>query len=191
MKYLWLSLVLLLAGCLSGLGAGDSQPLRFFSAALPQEPAVEVSGTSALRWDHLTASRHLRDRMVWRNGEVEFGYYETRRWTELPLVWVVRGLRSELLERHGVGETQEVSAPALDLELVGFEEQLVPHEARVALDLHLADAEGTTLLRARLEEREPIERDSGQAVARATRAALARLVTAAADEIAGALNAAR
>ena len=179
-----------LAGCLPGLGAGDPTPIRYFSA----EPArgtesVRVVDGLSLRLRRVTAAQHLRERMVWRASDVEYGFYETRRWTEQPLVWLESALSRELFEQHAVARSERASGHALDVHLVGFEEVLSPHGARVAIDLRLVQAGAEVLLERRVERRVAIDRDDPAAVARAATRALGEAVAEAADAIVAALMA--
>jgi uncharacterized lipoprotein YmbA len=177
-------------GCLSKLGAGDPTPIRFYSAA----PAVgEVTGDAAgepgpsLRMRRVTAAVHLRERMVWRADDVEYGFYESRRWTEQPAAWVEAALANELAGAHGVVCTEHVGALTLDVNLIGFEEVLSPHGARVGLELNLTSRDGAKLLATRVEANVPIARDEGGEVARSMRKALQDAVTEAATAVAAAL----
>lgn len=187
MRNLLLLFCLATTGCLSALGAGDPTPIRFYSAAPVAEKATTVTVGQVLRMRRVTAAVHLRERIVWRADDVEYGFYESRRWTELPTAWVEAALASELAGAHGIGRTERAGALTLDVNVIGFEEVLSPHEARVALDLHLESSGGDTLLAVRIEQRVPIGRDDGGEVARAMRQALQATVTQAAAAIAAAL----
>jgi ABC-type uncharacterized transport system auxiliary subunit len=174
--------------CLSGLGPGEPTPIRFFSAApSPATGGDRLDGLPTLRLRRVSAAAHLRERMVWRASDVEFGFYETRRWTEQPTVWVEQGLAGAL-EQEGVALTERAAGLALDVELVGFEEQLAPHLARVALDLSLTRAGAEVLLQRRVELMVAITRDDPEVVARAMASALAEALEEAAQAVAGTMS---
>lgn len=176
MKRLALICCLPLAACLAGLGPGDPTTIRFFSAAPAMEAGGErLEGLPAIRLRQVTAAAHLRERMVWRASDVEFGFYETRRWTEQPAVWVQRGLVAELAQ-HGVARTERANGLVLDVKLVGFEEVLAPHAARVAVDLSLSRAGAEVLLQRRVERAVAIGQDDSEAVARAMATALGEVL---------------
>lgn len=189
MRTLLLLSCLALGGCLSGLGEGDGTPIRFFSAQPDPDPkGVTASEGLELRVRHVTAARHLSDRMVWRASDAEFGFYESRRWTELPVRWVEAALVQELREGHGVMKTDGLSALILDVHLIGFEERLDPHSAEVSIQVAVSRPGAETLLDRRITRHVSIEEDSGDAVARATRMALSEAVQQAAGEIVRALG---
>lgn len=191
MKRLAILLLLPLAGCLSGLGAGDATPIRYFSAeaVIGSSGARPVEGAPALRLRPATAAAHLRERMVWRVSDVEYGFYETRRWTELPVAWLESALERTLFEEHGVTRSDRAAAPTLSVHLVGFEERLGPHEARVAVELRLGRPGGDVLLQRRVEASEPIGADDPVQVAQALARALEVVVEGAAGAAVAALMA--
>ena len=51
-----------------------------------------------LRLRHVRAAGHLKERIVWRHSDVEFGFHELRRWTQPPHRFVEQG-RPALTER--------------------------------------------------------------------------------------------
>ena len=106
--------------------------LRYFSPQTGLEPAAARTGPARarLRLGRLTTSAHLRYAIVHRDSAVESAPYQTLRWTETPDVYVRRSLVHELFDLRRVEQVLEGDAPALDVELVGFEE--VVHGARHA-----------------------------------------------------------
>lgn len=137
---------LALAGCLGDLG-GEPRRIRYFSPEwAPSERASRVDEGTTLRLRRVTGAAHLRDRIVWRTSEVEYGYYELNRWTEAPDAYVERGLATELFERRGFTRTEALDAPALDVRVAAFEEVISPHEARVALRIRLMGPDANALL---------------------------------------------
>lgn len=158
----------LLAGCLSGLG-GTPQRLRYFSAAAPPGGAGPVrEDVPPIRLRQVTAASHLGERMVWRLSGVEYGFYETRRWTEQPVAWVQAALARELFEKRGVRRTRALASPTLDVHLAAFDEVLQPERrAEVALVVRFYGPEGDAWLEHTLVRSEPVEGEDPADVAQA------------------------
>ncbi len=72
------------------------------------------------------------------NGAYQVGYYESRRWTERPDLYVRRSLERTLFQEQGMGEA--ANAPTLNVEVLRFEEVKTRalHAARVSLRLVLS-----------------------------------------------------
>ena len=182
--------IALLSLSLACIGPGDPQPIRYFSAevtpveaALATEPGTPEGG--ALRLRYVEAAGHLKERIVWRASDVEYGFYELRRWTEAPAVWLERALAHALFQARGFERTEAAAAPALDIELVAFEEYLGDaHEAHVAVELRLSESGGAALLEKRIERRVPIADVEPTSVARAVREGLAGVVAEVARAVA-------
>lgn len=128
-------LVIGLGGCLLPT---PPPPPRYFTpttaTAAPTEPPV------AVRLGFIRSPLHLREPITWRRAD-EFGFYEQRRWAELPATYVEHALSRELYasERPYAGIVD--GSPLVSVELRAFEEVLAPaHEARVALSVQVADA---------------------------------------------------
>lgn len=170
-------LLLALPACFS-LGPGSPQPIRYFSAAVsPQAVSAQPRNMPVLRLRHVTAAAHLRERMVWRNSQVEYGFYETRRWTEMPVAWLEQALARELFEVRGLHRTSAVATVTLDVHLAAFEEILYPeHLARVAVVVRLFSPQGQTLIERTLERSQPITDGGPEQVAEATSRALGELM---------------
>ena len=119
-----------------------SDPLRprYFT---PESGGAESAPTTApgfgpssaglsLRLGHISASTNLREQIVYRRSELELGYYEDRRWTERPEVYLRRALSHALFEQRGVVRAMSGPVPTLEVELVAFEEVRAPqHKARL------------------------------------------------------------
>ena len=152
---------------------------RYFT---PLEPVVATPGQTGprettgplLRLRRVSAAAHLRDRIVWRRSEVEFGFRELRRWTQPPAQLVERWLARELFERRGLRRALAGPHPTLEVEVQAFDEVLGPaHAARVQLLARLTDARGVSLHERTYDVERPLEgRDPG-AIARAMGEALA------------------
>ncbi|HEY3593834.1 MAG TPA: ABC-type transport auxiliary lipoprotein family protein, partial [Polyangiaceae bacterium] len=87
---------LLLGGCAL---TSKSDPLmpRYFDPDLSSLPtaAADTDGNPnapSLRLGRVTAGEHLRERIVYRQANRELGFYEERRWTENPDVYLRRAL---------------------------------------------------------------------------------------------------
>ena len=96
----------LLCACLLG---GRPEAPRYFrpepparvESALDGAPG-ERSTAPALRLHRVTSAAHLKERIVWRTSDVEFGFYDARRWTELPAHYVEQRLSRQLFEVRGL-----------------------------------------------------------------------------------------
>lgn len=181
-----LAAALLLPACLSALKPGDAPRVRYFSAVpVPGAVTARADEMPSLRLRHVGAAAHLRERMVWRSSEVEYGYYETRRWTDLPAAMLEEALARELFETRGLRRTEAALAHALDVELRAFEERTGEEPAaRVALVARLFDADGTALMERTFEASVAIEREEPAAIARAMSRALGEVVRTVASEVA-------
>jgi len=109
--------------------------------------------------------------MVYRDSSHEFGFYEDRRWTERPEVYLQRALEASLFEDGGMRRSLSSTAPTLTVDLVEFEEVRgsAPHvRLRVTYALH--DEQNVFFERTAAIER-PLE--GGADAARADRVAVA------------------
>jgi ABC-type uncharacterized transport system auxiliary subunit len=145
---------LLAAGCV----ARNAPEPRFFrpeipglqSSAVPLTvvpPSTPVASGRPLRIWAVGSAPYLRERIVWRSSPVEYGYYEQRRWNELPAVYVEDALISALRRTPGLVLADGLRDPTLKARVVGFEEVLAPqHLASVQVKVLLLDAKRRTLL---------------------------------------------
>ena len=161
-------------GCLS-----PSAPvaLRFYSIepALPETEGNE--STTRLRLRRVEGAQHLQNRIVWRRSDVEVGYHELDRWTELPVVYLREALEAQLFPSR-FQRTESGQAPALDVELRAFEAAREPARGvRVVLNAVLLSADGNALAERTIEVRKPTGSDGLAASARALREALQEAVT--------------
>jgi cholesterol transport system auxiliary component len=127
-------LSLLLGGCAL---TSKSQPIdvRWFSPerVRPRLTSATTAGTATpLELGRITASAHLREKMVFRDDAWEIGYADDLRWTERPDAYVRRELGRTLFEEGGFRRSVAGDgAPTLEIELVAFEE-LRAGDARLA-----------------------------------------------------------
>lgn len=120
---------------------------RFFSPELPASAApsrpIEERATgplTELRLGRITASAHIRERIVFRDSPYELGFYDDRLWTERPDAYLRRALSQALFEEQGLRSVVSGAAPVLDVELVRFEEVRKPqHVASGRITFSLRD----------------------------------------------------
>ncbi len=133
-----------------------AQAPRYFSP----EQASKTSATAApapleLRLGQVASASHLDERISFRLSGSEVGFYEDRRWTELPETYLRRALERELFEQRGLQRIVAGAAPTLDVELTAFEElRGKPLKARVTLIFSLRDERRSLLERSLELERE-------------------------------------
>lgn len=139
------------SGC-ALLGKSDALVIRYFTpeTTRPQLTSAPVAPTPAtgltLRLGRVTSGKHLRERMVYRDTAWELGFYEERRWTENPEVFVRHELDTKLFERAGIQRVVSGDAPTLEVEVLAFDElrfaparsgrvqlKIVVHDDRVVL----------------------------------------------------------
>jgi len=179
--------LLVLGGCL--LRTPD--PPRFFrpgSAAL--EAAAEdqadppAAGGIAIRLRGVRSEPFLRERIVWRVSEVEYGLYEQRRWIDLPAHYVEQALGRRLRATPGLRLTNDPQAGALHVDVLAFDDVLAPtHEANVTLAVTLEDRAHGRLLMRTLDARAGIENDDPASMAKAMGQALDDAVAQVADAV--------
>jgi ABC-type uncharacterized transport system auxiliary subunit len=165
-----------------------ADPPRFFrptSAMLDAADAAPPVGDGApVRLREVRAEPFLRERIVWRVSEVEYGSYEQRRWLDLPAHYVDRALAARLRTTPGLHLTDDLAAPALHVEVLAFEEVRSPqHEADVALAAALEDRTGAVLLRRTFAARVAVASDEPAALAKAMGEALDQAVAQVADGV--------
>jgi cholesterol transport system auxiliary component len=140
MKAFTLLFALSLAGC-SFFGKQAPLHPRYYD---PEPAAVSAGGAvsgKSMRIGHVVGASHLRERIAYREGERELGFYEQRRWTERPETYLRRALSRELFERRGVTQLVSGVAPTLEVELTDFSEHKTPtHSARAEARVLLVEA---------------------------------------------------
>jgi cholesterol transport system auxiliary component len=120
------SLVALTASCAL---LTKSEPLvpRYFTPELPETVATTSAGATApsglsVRLGNVGGSSYLKERVAYRDSGHEFGFYEDKRWTERPEVYLQRAIERSLFEERGLKRALSVSAPTLTVDLIEFEE---------------------------------------------------------------------
>jgi hypothetical protein len=185
-KAVGLLVVVAFSGCFL---PSPPEPPRFFSPSAPAEPRPPAArpAASGARLAIVRSPLHLREQMTWRRSGVEYGFYEQRRWAELPGTYVERALARELFAVQRIPNAGGPDAPVVTAELTAFEEVLAPaHEARVALVVTVADSH-CVRLRRNLAASSPLDDDDPVAVARGIGAALDEVVQAAGEAVRQAL----
>jgi cholesterol transport system auxiliary component len=175
----------LLCGC-ALLGKNAPVVPRYFTAEYARDGAPAGKRQDLrVRLGRVEAGTHLRERMAGRRSARELYFYEERRWSELPEVYLRRALASALYEERGLTETESPRALTLEVELLAFEEIDQPHEARLQALLVLREGE-RTLAQETITVEQPVAAGSGdeaRAVAEALSLSLQRGVKRIADRV--------
>ncbi|MEI9949049.1 MAG: ABC-type transport auxiliary lipoprotein family protein [Pseudomonadota bacterium] len=168
---------------------------RYFSP----EPATgtrspRTPGTFELRLGQVSSASHLDERIAYRVGGAEMGFYEDQRWTENPEAYLRRALERDLFEERGLSRIVTGGAPILDIELTAFEElRGQPTQARVAITFSLRDDRRSSLERSLDLTRPIVERagaDEAQRLAETLTRTLAEAVREVGDAVVENLRAA-
>lgn len=92
---------------------------RIRSAA---EPLAAPAQPVAVELGRVTSGAHLHEKIAYRDAAFEVGFYEDKRWTERPEVYVRRELARTLFEERGMRRALAGQAPVLEIEVLSFEE---------------------------------------------------------------------
>ena len=169
-----------------------SEPLtpRYFTlvdsndSSSVQPAAGPSEGAQRLALGRVSAGAPLRERILYRNGDHEVGYYDDRRWTERPDAYLRRALVETLFEKRGLQRVTSGAAPMLQAELVTFEE-IRGDQPRVRMQVVITlDDDRTTQLTETITVERPIKDVSGDEQANAVAAAFAEALHAGVAEIA-------
>ncbi len=163
--------LLVVAGLQGGCaltGKADALSPRYFS---PEQVATSQKATNPehleLQLGQVSSASHLDERIAYRLSGSEVGFYDDRRWTEIPEAYLRRALDRELFEQRGLERIVTGSAPTLDVELTAFEElRGKPGKARVTLSFSLHDERRSLLERSINVEREVTEQAGADPAAR-------------------------
>ena len=179
--------VLVLGGCLFRA----PEPARFFRPGSAMLDAVEPDGAGGraaegipVRVQSVRSDVFLRERIVWRVSPVEYGVYEERRWTDLPVHYVERALRTRLRATPGLRLTDDARAVAVHVDVLAFDDTFAPtHAANVVLAVRAEDPSRGRLFERTVEARAEIADDDPATMATAMGKALDDAVTEAADAV--------
>jgi uncharacterized lipoprotein YmbA len=153
-------------------------------AAVGDEADPPAAGGIAIRLRGVRSEPFLRERIVWRVSEVEYGLYEQRRWIDLPAHYVDRALRIRLRSTPGLRLTNDPRAVALHVDVLAFDDVLAPaHVAHVALALALENPARGPLLERTFEARVRIGNREPASMAKAMGEALDDAVAQVADAV--------
>ena len=161
------------------LGPQPAPVVRWLSAEPELREPSTKGGPGVLL--EVTAASHLDQRVTWRKGEVEHGFYELLRWTEPPAEYLRRALVNELHVADGRFPKRNGTDVRLAADFVAFEEDWVAGErrARARIDVRFDGFSGIEVYIVELEE--PIEGAEPTDLARALRALLSRAARSIAD----------
>jgi ABC-type uncharacterized transport system auxiliary subunit len=171
-----------IAGC-ALTSKSDPTLLRYYSVDAPRRrehpPGSPAAGSPPLqlRLGRVNAASYIRDRIAFRDSNVEVGYYDDLRWTEKPEAYVRRDLARAIFDDEGVQEIIGGVGPTLDVDVDSFEELREPKDAAVVqLSWQLRD-DTVVLLRRTVKVQRPLEespkdKPSQRALAMALSAAL-------------------
>jgi uncharacterized lipoprotein YmbA len=178
--------LVLLGGCL----ARDASAPRYFRPdAVSLDASVDPRAEGVpVRLRSVRAADFLRERVVWRSSEVEYGMYEQRRWIELPVRYVERAIEGTIARTPGLRLTDAARAATLEVYVSAFDELLAPvHAAAVELTASLRDERRALLFEQRFATREPIAGRDLTAVPQAMGRALDRVAADVAEAVAARL----
>ncbi|WP_438022020.1 ABC-type transport auxiliary lipoprotein family protein [Sorangium sp. So ce233] len=147
-KALWFALLLAVPGCAL---TSKAEPLtvRYFTPRWEASSRAPDRGSAdgpRLRLGRISSSSHLRNRIVYRSSDVEVAMYEDRRWTEKPEEYVRRALARALFEERPLVQAVSGGGPALDIELLAFDEVHRRGGRAARVTLHYAVQDDRTVL---------------------------------------------
>jgi cholesterol transport system auxiliary component len=192
----WLLLGLLLLGQQSACALtskAEARSPRYFNPQLAAGPHSRAAAQPfELRLGQVSSASHLDERITYRISAAEVGFYDDRRWTEIPEAFLRRALERELFEERRLSRVVSGVAPVLDVELTSLEEvRGKPNKARVTLTFSLRD-ERRSLLERSVQLEQPVSEQAGadpaQWLAQALAVTLAQAVQTVGGEVVGRLS---
>lgn len=141
--------LVLVSSCTACSIFGNSPPLdvRYYDVEAPEHRVKTTAATDShieLALGKIRSSEFLRNRIVYRESDDALREYDTARWTEYPEVYLRRALTSALYDGGPFVEATRGGVPALDVELLAFEELRRgdgTHAGRVQLSYRLHEGE--------------------------------------------------
>lgn len=190
------ALGLLVGGGCALTSKGEVVSARYFS---PEHTAANRaprnSARAELQLGQVSSASHLDERIAYRLSSTEVGFYDDRRWSELPESYLRRALERELFEQQGLQRIITGGGPTLDVELIAFEElRGKPTRARVTLRFSLHDERRSLLERSTDVEREVVAKagsDEAARLAQTLSTTLAEAVASVAQQVGVQLDAAK
>lgn len=145
----YLPVLLLLTGC-ALTSKGDALNIRWFS---PEQikpritsAAAQAPAQGAVELGRVSSGFHMREKIMYREATYELGFYEDRRWTERPEVFVRRELARTLYEERGFTRAISGAAPVVDVEVIAFEELRMPRVRAARVQLRVIFHDGRDVL---------------------------------------------
>ena len=159
---------------------------RYFNPQLAVGPHSRAAARPfELRLGQVSSASHLDERISYRISAAEVGFYDDRRWTEIPEAFLRRALERELFEERRLSRVVSGVAPVLDVELTSLEEvRGKPDKARVTLTFSLRD-ERRSLLERSVQLEQPVSEQAGADPAQRLAQALAVTLAQAVETVAG------
>jgi cholesterol transport system auxiliary component len=128
--------LLLLTGC-ALMQRGASVNVRYYEPEPPPPNAASAATGPAvqLRLGQVAAGSDLGERIMHSDGRYEVGFYESRRWSDLPETYVRQALVRVLFDSGGFRQAVEGRAPTLTVQILSFTEVTngTNHVGRVVL----------------------------------------------------------
>lgn len=169
----------LLFGCALTSKADALSPRYFSPEPVGAAKSPKAAQAFELRLGQVSSASHLDERIAYRVGGSEMGFYEDRRWTEIPEAYLRRALERELFEQRGLSRLVTSYGPTLDVELTSFEElRGKPLKARVTVAFSLRDERHSLVERTLDVETQVSEREGADSAQR-----LAETMTRALDDV--------
>jgi len=151
-------------------------PVRYFEPRLPASAGDAAPAGPVVRLRRVRAASHLKDRMVRRLSDLEYGFSELDRWAEPPVAYLQRALENELFQTEGLRRSDSSLAASLDVELLAFEEEAGGDSVRAAVRVSLTGTDQLSLLDRTFEARRPLGEGEPGTVAAALGDALGEVV---------------
>jgi len=148
------ALLLFFGGC-ALTSKGEAVSPRYFSPVVESATPSETSDGSSLelRIGRIDAASHLEQRMSFRTGAAELGYYEDRLWSSEPSDYLREALEQELFERRKIVRLISGAGMTLDVELAAFEQLRDAGTVRLSIRYALHDDRRTLVERTLVLER--------------------------------------
>jgi uncharacterized lipoprotein YmbA len=180
-------LLMVSTGCALTSKAEVLTPRYFSPEPVTAAHSPKVTDILELRLGQVSAASHLDERIAYRVGGAEMGFYEDQRWTENPEAYLRRALERDLFEERGLSRIVAGGTPILDIELTAFEElRGKPAKARVAVTFSLRDDRRSVVERTLDLERPIVQRagaDAAQLLAETLTRTLNEAVRLVGDEL--------
>jgi cholesterol transport system auxiliary component len=162
-------------------------PERLAPPDPPRSPDAKPDSNPAykLRLRAVRAGAHLKQRLVYRASPTKLGFYEERRWTELPEDYLRRLLSESLFEARKVQRVIAGPAATLEVEMIAFEEMRSPRRVGRVQIMFLVHDGNVVRFQETVTVERPIEGDgkNDDANADATVKALGEALAIAVDRI--------